>query len=547
MAKMRGFLNSKPKIDDAEWELAQSRTVERLAGLFNDDAGDQPEVAPEVPSQGAEDRPQAGGDVTVRDLVDRPRPPIVVDGVAHGPTSETASGEPPAPDDPARQPVVEPVGVMAQPGDIFGDDGWQLPAPPPMPHESTGLPARPRPVLPPEDEPGHQADERRVAPQGEATDVGPDAPASTQPKAEATKPAPSATKKSAEPAQSVRAGRARAADSSIGVAVAVQPSAAPGAPAAGRTSAAKPAGTSSAAKPAGTSSAAKPAGMSSAAKPAGMSSAAKPAGMSTPALRRRRPAPKRPAPVLAVAHCPYCAIVLDPAPTASRRCEQCRQRIVVKRVDGGPVYLTEAAVVVFEAERRRSASAARLTRARARWLTLAAAADAPAGRLHQLTAARLTEEVVAASKALYLTATDRAFRAARRDKAWDRAARIRRDQAGVLYRADGSHRPVAADILARYREGVGAELSGIAEISRDAELLAAGCCETCRADDHRIFRISSQRRQPRLPHEGCPRGLCRCRWDLAARDRNAMRRYLRRRPATEGVTTPAAEPVAARG
>ncbi len=159
-----------------------------------------------------------------------------------------------------------------------------------------------------------------------------------------------------------------------------------------------------------------------------------------------------------MAHCPYCAIALEPAPTASRRCEQCRQRIVVKRVDGRPVYLTEAAVAVFEAERRRTASAARLTRERARWLALAAAAEAPAGRLHQLTAARLTEEVVAASKALYMSATDRAFRAARRDKAWDRAARIRRDQAGVLYRADGSHRPVAADILARYREGVGAEL-----------------------------------------------------------------------------------------
>ena len=294
MAKMRGFLNSKPKIEDAEWELAQSRTVERLAGLFNDDAGDQPEAAPEVPGLGVEDRPQAGGEVAARDLVDRPRPPIVVDGVAHGPTSEAATGETPAPDDPPRQPVVEPVGVMAQPGDVFGDDGWQLPAPPSMLHESTGLPARPGPVLPPEDEPVHQADRQRVAPQGEAADASPDAPASAVPKAEAAKPARSAKKKAAEPAQPARAGR---------------------------TSAATPA-----------------AGKPSAAKPAGKSTPAKPAGKSTPAVRRRRPAPKRSAPVLAVAHCPYCAIVLDPAPTVSRRCEQCRQRIVVKRVDGQPVY-----------------------------------------------------------------------------------------------------------------------------------------------------------------------------------------------------------------
>ena len=70
--------------------------------------------------------------------------------------------------------------------------------------------------------------------------------------------------------------------------------------------------------------------------------------------------------------------------------------------------------------------------------------------------------------------------------------------------------------MALYREGVAAELRGIAEISRDAELVAASCCDACRADHHRIFRISTELRQPRLPHADCPRGLCRCHWDLAA-------------------------------
>ncbi len=88
MAKMRGFLNSKPKVDDAEWELAQSRTIERLAGLFNDEAEEPPQAAPEAPAEGADDRPPSGGEVAARDLVDRPRPPIVVDGDLQASTGE---------------------------------------------------------------------------------------------------------------------------------------------------------------------------------------------------------------------------------------------------------------------------------------------------------------------------------------------------------------------------------------------------------------------------------------------------------------------------
>ena len=237
------------------------------------------------------------------------------------------------------------------------------------------------------------------------------------------------------------------------------------------------------------------------------------------------------APVV-IAHCPYCALVLDPAPTVSRRCERCRQRIVVKRVDGQTVYLTEAAVQVFDVERRRVAKSARLTRERERWLRLAASAGAPAARQAQLAAARLTEEVVATARSLYLTTVDRGFRSAKRERDWDGAARIRRDQAMALYRLAGSPVPPPADVLATYREGVAAELRGVAEISRDAELVSARCCDACRADDGRILRITSELRAPRLPHDGCPKGLCRCHWDLAARDRRTIRRYLQRRPNT---------------
>ena len=233
------------------------------------------------------------------------------------------------------------------------------------------------------------------------------------------------------------------------------------------------------------------------------------------------------------AFCPYCALLLEPAPASSQRCVRCRQRIIVKHIDGRVVYLTEAAVPVFVAERRRIAASGRLTRERERWLRLAAAAGAPVQSQARLAAARLSEGVVESARTLYLTTADRAFRAAKRDHDWEAASRLRREKATVLYRVAGSPLPPPADLVAIYREGVVAELRGIAEISRDAELVSASCCDVCRADDRLISRISHELREPRLPHDGCPRGLCRCRWDLAERDRTAMRRYLRGRPRAE--------------
>ncbi len=236
--------------------------------------------------------------------------------------------------------------------------------------------------------------------------------------------------------------------------------------------------------------------------------------------------------------CPYCALVLEPPPVASRRCGRCRQRIRVKRIEGRPVYLTEAAVLVFEAERRREASSGRLTRERDRWLRLAASAGAPADRQARLAAAPPSEAVVASARSLYVATVERAFRAAKRDHEWEQASRIRREHATTLYRLARSPLPPPIDLVALFREGVAAELRGIAEISRDAQMVSAGCCDACRADDRQIFRIATELRAPRLPHEACPRGLCRCRWDLAARDRTAIRRYLRRHPKTgaEGVS-----------
>ena len=168
-----------------------------------------------------------------------------------------------------------------------------------------------------------------------------------------------------------------------------------------------------------------------------------------------------------------------------------------------------------------------------RWLKAAAAVDAPPERVAKLAFAPLSEQVVAASRTLYMTTVDRSFRTAKRERRWVDASRIKREQALVLSRMAGSPIPPPEDAVLAHREAAAASLHGVAEMSREAELVSRRCCEVCDADDGQTFRIASELRTPRLPHAGCPRGLCRCDWFLAVRDQSMVRRNLRRRARAE--------------
>jgi hypothetical protein len=255
--------------------------------------------------------------------------------------------------------------------------------------------------------------------------------------------------------------------------------------------------------------------------------------------RRRQPTPIRTAAVATASaaapapYCPYCALILSPPPETSRRCPRCRERIAVKHVDGRAVYLTTAALAVFDLEHRRTVDSIRWAKERTRWLKAAMTVGAPAEKIARLGSAPLSAEVVAASQALYVTTVDRSFRAAKRERRWQDASRIMRDHAGLLYRFVGSPLPPPDDIEAIYREGVKAMLRGLDAIARVAELGAARCCSTCEADDGQAFKIATELQVPRLPHAGCPKGLCPCDWFLAAEDHTEVRRHLRRRNRTE--------------
>lgn len=247
--------------------------------------------------------------------------------------------------------------------------------------------------------------------------------------------------------------------------------------------------------------------------------------------------------VVTLGSCPYCGLTLDPPPQRTRLCPRCRRRIVVRRSEDRTIYLTEAAVEVFESVRHREIDEQTWTRQRREWLGLARSAGASAERRRRLAAAPLNAATVASCRTLYLGAADRAVRAARRDKRWDDLARIRRRQAAALFEEAGGSAPPSDEVVALHQDAVRATLRALAAVSRDAELVGASCCPACRADDERIFRIADELRTPRLPHAECPRGLCGCDWWPALRKPALKSR--RRRASTSaashrgGATEPA--------
>jgi hypothetical protein len=241
------------------------------------------------------------------------------------------------------------------------------------------------------------------------------------------------------------------------------------------------------------------------------------------------PPPPEPVPVVAVA-CPNCGVALDPPPEHTRLCPRCRRRIVVRHAEGRAIYLTEAAVEVFEAERQREIDEQTWTRERRRWLHLARLSGAPSDRRRRVAAAPLTAASVKTSRTLYMVTAEHAVRTARRDKRWDEVAQIRRRQAAALFEEAGSSPPPTDAIVALYREGVAATLRALAAVSREAELVGAPCCHSCRADNERTFRIADELRTPRLPHAGCPRGLCACDWWPVVRNEPTKRHRRRAGP-----------------
>lgn len=253
------------------------------------------------------------------------------------------------------------------------------------------------------------------------------------------------------------------------------------------------------------------------------------------------PEPPRPSrPALPLLTCPYCAIVLDPPPARNRLCPGCRRPIIVRRVEGRLVLLVDAALPVFERERLRTADEQRWTIERQQWLKLAEGVHAAATRRSRLAKADPSAASVDAARDLYMAGAERIVRAARRRKGWSEVAMIRRAQAAALYREAGAVVPPPDTVVDLHRDGLLAELRSLAEFSGHAELVSSRCCRACRADDGRVFSIAAELRAPRLPHDGCPKGICGCEWWLAIVDPNPPAKR-RRKPPTRPPAPPPEE------
>jgi hypothetical protein len=242
----------------------------------------------------------------------------------------------------------------------------------------------------------------------------------------------------------------------------------------------------------------------------------------------------------ATACCPYCAILLQPPPETDDRCPRCRQPIIVRYVGARVALLAEAVLPFFEAERLNEE---RWARERDRWLELARECGADDDQVPHLAEELISEADVAAARAWYLSSVDRAFRVAESDRRWEEAARIRYDQAGVLSQIAGSPDSPSDEVVGLHRDGLAADLQAIGEVARDAEVRGESCCEACRVDDRRVVQIAEELASPTLPHEGCPDGLCRCRWFLTARDQELLAALLRRQMGADRRTAaPPEEP-----
>jgi hypothetical protein len=181
-------------------------------------------------------------------------------------------------------------------------------------------------------------------------------------------------------------------------------------------------------------------------------------------------------------------------------------------VNGRRILLTREAVGVFESEREREANERSWTGERRRWLSLARSVAAPERRAARLEAQPPSEAAVDHARELYFASVDKAARRARRARRWTELARMKRDLAAARFRLAGSPVPVPEEILLLHREWSEAALKAAAVIGVDAELVSGGCCAVCSKDDGKAFRIKTELRTPRLPHPGCPKGLCACDW-----------------------------------
>lgn len=200
--------------------------------------------------------------------------------------------------------------------------------------------------------------------------------------------------------------------------------------------------------------------------------------------------------------CPYCGVVIDPPPARSRKCPDCRERIVVRtrRSDGAKVLLTEADAADFDEQRK--AEAARNDAIRKSSNIGATPEDfANAERtVAQKFGTALPRDV------FWQLANEFAVRAMKSND-WHALSMVYWQQARLLYEEGKPHLDLA-------REASKASLQRYAHdgFVKQVEILC-NCCELCERDAGRKMSVQDAMEQLPIPHEESANdGWCICLW-----------------------------------
>lgn len=202
-----------------------------------------------------------------------------------------------------------------------------------------------------------------------------------------------------------------------------------------------------------------------------------------------------------VAACPHCGVVLDPPPARSRRCPECRERIVVRteKVVNRKLYLTPEGAEAFDAEKAADAERAKIIRRVAKIgygmadfdrvfadLKSESGADPNAGDVFWRLANSRKVEQETQAEWLGLTSTCREM---------------------AQYLHGEGH-----DSIGMLREAARAELCRAAEdpFTTQVEIISHQPCQACGVDDRKRFTVSVAQAEERLPHLNCDQHLCQC-------------------------------------
>jgi hypothetical protein len=223
------------------------------------------------------------------------------------------------------------------------------------------------------------------------------------------------------------------------------------------------------------------------------------------AAKRMEAAAAAPMPVA----CPHCGVVLDPPPKASRKCPECREKLVVRTdpITKEKVVLSPAGAADFDREK--------VTAAKRRKIMLRLDTLRLGQEDYEATAADLRDQFSVAepdSGDVFWRLANNLQLQQEQAGQWLEAARTWREMAEHLHdeKRDPSTCLVASvrDELRYHAENTGP--GSISDALPFVTIHAHGGCEICGVENRRLMTIPDAQEQLPLPHEDCSKGFCSC-------------------------------------